>query len=45
MTYLAIGLGWLAGILIIAAFIHSASKARTDRMLGEQLDAVTGRKG
>lgn len=36
---------WLVLMLTALALIHGASKARTDRMLGEEIDGVTGGKG
>ena len=36
---------WLVLMLTALALIHGVSKSRTDRMLGEEIDSVTGRKG
>ena len=41
----SLAIGWPLAILIVVAVIHGASKARTDRMLGEEIDSVTGGKG
>ena len=37
--------GWLLVNIVALLLIHGASKARTDRMLGEEIDSVTGGKG
>ena len=41
----SLAIGWLLLIGLAIALIHGASKARTDRMLGEEIDSVTGGKG
>lgn len=41
----SLAIGLLILIFAAIALIHGASKARTDRMIGEEIDSVTGEKG